>query len=478
MAVLWSSGMSSPATRSETPPPQPPAAADRLRDFITALPQATRDLLARELGKARDRGEDFPGLDLILSAIAPVPAEVLSEEAIRDLVLAPLQPFTIEERLTERQTGMVMGASLPMIWRMLVRDLVPDPARALTAALERSGTDAAAAAEAVSSFQNTAVAALKPLAVAAGAGGRPRELAALADDRAIEDLPDVMAILAMRDQIAAFAARFPLAMRSFGDDQVEHAQAQIDALLRSAPRLVPYALALLHSRMTQPHQILRLAVKAVGSDEPSKLRPSPYGVVVDFVIADLDRTVVRTAHEINRGDLTAACPLVKAFHDIARGLRTELSLGGETAWGKAVAHHRARFADVLTRAIETVPGRVRQTLRSRGRDGTVATALLSPDALSETEGGLDLMNLCRTHAAEIAMNEVSGRLFSELQGFLEKAATQLIETLKLEPEVDRPLKVAQVNAAVRFCAQVYGASYGQLLQKAADVAIMTRPPQR
>jgi hypothetical protein len=48
-----------------------------------------------------------------------------------------------------------------------------------------------------------------------------------------------------------------------------------------------------------------------------------------------------------------------------------------------------------------------------------------------------------------------------------------MESVRQQPEVDRAVKISQIDAAVRFSARIFGASYAQLLQKAADVAIQS-----
>jgi hypothetical protein len=96
---------------------------------------------------------------------------------------------------------------------------------------------------------------------------------------------------------------------------------------------------------------------------------------------------------------------------------------------------------------------------------------ISEDVVAEVEAKLDLLSACRSFASEIALNEITLRIFTEIQGYLDPTLTQLLENIRNAPDVDRALKISQIEAAVRFSARIFGASYAQLLQKAADVAI-------
>jgi hypothetical protein len=65
---------------------------------------------------------------------------------------------------------------------------------------------------------------------------------------------------------------------------------------------------------------------------------------------------------------------------------------------------------------------------------------------------------------------VTLRVNSELQNYLETGTSPLLDGLRGADDATRPLRLAQVDAAVRFAGKVFGASYASLLAKAAEVA--------
>jgi hypothetical protein len=78
--------------------------------------------------------------------------------------------------------------------------------------------------------------------------------------------------------------------------------------------------------------------------------------------------------------------------------------------------------------------------------------------------------MCRNHAGELAINEVTKRAVNELQHFLENGTRTLLDALRHAGSAERPFRQSQIDAAVRFCNHVFGREFASLLAKAADVA--------
>jgi hypothetical protein len=53
---------------------------------------------------------------------------------------------------------------------------------------------------------------------------------------------------------------------------------------------------------------------------------------------------------------------------------------------------------------------------------------------------------------------------------LDGGTRTLLDSLRSASAGERPFRQSQVDAAVRFCAQVFGKEYASLLAKAAEVA--------
>jgi hypothetical protein len=117
-----------------------------------------------------------------------------------------------------------------------------------------------------------------------------------------------------------------------------------------------------------------------------------------------------------------------------------------------------------------MPGRVRRLLRPRPSSEIRANSVLDADEVAETVALVEFVGTCRYFAGELAINEMTQRAFSALQHDLDSGTRSLLDALRHAGPPDRPFRQSQVDAAVRFCATVFGQEYAALLGKAAEVA--------
>ena len=180
-----------------------------------------------------------------------------------------------------------------------------------------------------------------------------------------------------------------------------------------------YSLVLVMSKLAAPWQLLRLATRAANSDTAKRIAETPYSVAVEIVLEEVDRRVRELAADLKSGRGIAVSALLKEVHDAMRGLRSELDLPSELAWGKQLSTLRADVSRTLTAEIELMPGRVRRLIRPRPSKEIVPGSKLDADEVTETEALIGFVATCRNYASELAINEVTQRTFGELQQFLE-----------------------------------------------------------
>ena len=125
---------------------------------------------------------------------------------------------------------------------------------------------------------------------------------------------------------------------------------------------------------------------------------------------------------------------------------------------------------MLKRKIESAPGRMRRLLRPRPASEIASGSVLDSGDVDDTDALIELVSVCRNFAGELAISEMTTRCYNELEHYLDTGTRQLIEGLRAAGPTDRPFRRSQVDAAVRFCAKVFGQEYAALLAKAAEVA--------
>jgi hypothetical protein len=458
---------------------------ERLRDFLGQLPPQSQALLMREFERAIERGEDATVATFVLEQLRKVVRGTDEEARPRTddparLLFRPLEPFLVEGNFPVRP-GQVRRASLLPVWQWLVRDGAPEQAREFEAALAQ-GREAGAPSvveAAVRKLQFAAADAIGKITAPMPGGEKQRALARVGPPEVIEDLLPIGSVLQAREALDALSERLPSYLRVFGDPQTASVTASLNVPALQTLQLLPFALSLVMQRLTAPWQIIRLAVKMAASDDEIRVAATPYGVAVTMALHDLSCLAASLRVDIRRGHFDNVAEHLKILHDGVRGLRTELDLRNDSAWGKQLASIRADTSDALQSEIDSVPGRVRRLLRQRADKDIPAGARVDAIEVDETAALIDFVAVCRTYASELAINEVTLRTYSDLQHYVEHSTEALVQSLRSGDAKGRAYRQMQVSAAIRFCDVLFGHDYASLMSRAAENALTgERKPSR
>jgi len=457
---------------------------DRLRDYLRELNPEARALLMAELERGRLRGDELPALGLILQELrSAAPLKRALPPRIGDpqrLFFAPLEPFLVDDRSGRKRPGRIPRTSLEPIWRFLSADLMPAEAAAYVEEANRHLL-AGAAAEAeplARALQDHALARIEQAlaAVDTDAKARRRLAGQIGTPHALEDLRDIVAVLAGREALGLLAERLPPHVRNLADEQLDNVKALVDQPLARHGDMFLYGLLLVMSRLGSPWHLIRIAVRMAETDKAARIAQTPAALAVTIVLDDLELQAMQLHDELKGVDVARAVGLLKDLHDGVRGLRTELDLSGDQPWGRQLAAVRGEVSAQIERHIAAVPGRVNRLLRPRfGIDA--GGGALDPQDVAEVEALIELVNACRNYAGELAINEATSRVHSQLQSCLDTGMARLLDGLRQAGAGERKFRQSQVDAAVRFAAKTFGADYAAVLIKAADVAAQGADPK-
>jgi hypothetical protein len=450
---------------------------ERLRDYLRELNPEARALLMAELERGRLRGDDLPAIDIILRELRDAaPAGHSLPPRIGDpqrLFFAPFEPFLVDDRANRKHRGRIARSSIEPIWRWLGGDLMPGEFKAFAEEAGRLllANETGKAEQLARAIQDSAVQHIAQMlaAVDADLAARRRLAGRVGTPQALEDLRDIVGVLKGREALAVLGTRLPLHIRNLADEQLDNVKALLDSTLAHQRDVFIYGLLLVMSRLGAPWHLIRLAVKAAESDKAARIAETPIAVAVTIVLDDIARQVAQLRREMKGAEIARIVGLLKDIHDGIRGLRTELDLSGAQPWGRQLAAVRAEVSELIERDIAAAPGRVRRLLRPRPAKD-IAPGGLDQIEVAEVEALIELVNACRNYASELAINEATLRVHSELQNCLDTGMTTLLDSLRQAPAGERKFRQSQVDAAVRFSAKMFGADYAALLVKAADVA--------
>jgi len=451
---------------------------ERLQLFLRELSPQARGMLIAEFERSLLRGDDLSGADLVLQELRRI-ARDQREGAPRighsaRLFFKPFEPFLVDDLGQHRHLGRISRSSLETLWAWIGRDVLPDDAKAVDDIVNAAmlAGDQAKAKYFVRAFQDrVAVVLTDQLRIAeTDDKARRRLLAQIGTQRAGEDIATLKCVLNARDGLSAMAASLPLQVGNLAARQLDDCKALIEKTSPPTSDMFLYSLLTVMSRLSAPWQLIRLGVKAAGSDTAARVAETPYGVAVTIVLSELERQVAELRDDLRSGRGVAVGALLKTIHDAARGLRTELNMPMDSSWGRALSGLRSQIGDMLRLEIDSMPGRVRRLLKPRATGEIRPNSTLDPVEVAETEALVTFVGTCRHFAGELAINEMTQRTFSELQQYLDSATRGLLEALRNTGPNERSFRQSQVDTAVRLCATVFGRDYAVQLGKAAGLA--------
>src|SRR4051812_23315011 len=450
--------------------------SEKLRQYLLELKPQARVLLASELERALLQGEAPPGASVILEQLRKTARQEGHKLPrignAQRLFFAPIEPFLVNDVPERKHIGRIARASLDPIWKWVCRDLMLREARTYTdhvdlllAANEKNGAEQVARA-----FQDLVEQRLREcLAIIKRDEKASKRIAGQIGTRhAVDEMRELAAILRARDALGVVGSRLPASISNLGGEQLQNVWALLDSPIGRHRDVFLYALLVVMSRLGSPWQLIRLAIHAAASDSAEHIAATPFGVAIDVVLGDLDRIIPNLREAVKTADSEDVGRLLKDFHDAARALHTEIALPAESSWGRQLAGARAEAADLLDGEMRDLPAQVRRLLRSRNGRGAIVP--LDSIDVGDVEARLALVAVCRNYAEELAVSEVTRRVHSELQSYFDNGTQVLLERLRASPSAERALRQSQVDAAIRFCAKLFGDEYAGLLARAADIA--------
>jgi hypothetical protein len=452
---------------------------ERLRQYLREISPEARALLLRELERAALSGEQFPGLDLILDELRKEQRDSNQSherlEAPDRRFFLPVEPFLVDEEIPEKVTGRVVRSSLPRIWTWLERDLLPLETQVLlreTRATLTAG-DTARTDRLIHDFQTQSLTAIeKTLAAIAGDGkSRQKLVSQLGGERVLEALQEITSIFRVRGALKEISSRLPAEIKNLADAELDSVRALFELPALKRQDVFPYALVLLFSRLAAPIHLLRLAVASVETDSAKRIAETPFAFAIDLVVDEATRVSNRLARDMRANAIADICVGIKRFHDLARGLVSEINMSDDTRWAKRLSQLRADTAGLLRARIDGLPGQVRRLLRPHPKEEIAPGSAVDTHAVADVEASLEVLRACRMYAAEVAVSEITLRLSSELETCLDTATQALLDSVRNSSPEDRPFRLSQLDAAVRFSSKVFGRRYAELLSKAAEVAL-------
>ena len=353
--------------------------AGRIHEYLKKLTPTARGNLLTELERLEACGEEMPGCEEILATLR---AEFRTDESTQPRAgnasryfFAPLEPLLIDGAPEHANPGRILRGSLAPTWEWISRDLLPAMARDYVKEINEliAADNQRGALRVASAFQTKIIKSIEnTLGSPDGAEQTRIKLATYtASHAAYGDLAKMLCVLRARDALAKFNEALPAMIKKFDDARILKITALLDGLAKDHPDAVPFALALVASRLRTSWQLIRLATKAApnksaaASKQATDIAATPYALAVSMVLDRLEdkRSALRVAL---RNDRVLDCRnLLRDIYDTEYALQVRIDSLEESDWGKRLRDLMNAIAVLVDAEVSRFPPNVGHVLGSR-----------------------------------------------------------------------------------------------------------------
>jgi hypothetical protein len=347
--------------------------ADRIQEFLQRLTPLTRSSLLTELERLETCDGEMPGTADVLAKLR---SEFRKDGSTQNRLsnpsryfFAPLEPVLVDGAPEHANTGRIQRGSLAAIWEWISRDLLRTMARDYVTKIEEliATNNQKEAAKVAATFQTKVVKSVESvLSSADGADQIRRKLATYTASRAAyDDLTKMLSVLRGRDALAKFNDTLPLKIQKFDDAQVAKITKLLHALKKANAEVIPFALAMVATRLRTPWQLIRLATKAAPSKSAADIAATPYAITISMALDRVEnrRLELRTALRTER--VLVAREILEEIYDTEYAFQVRIDLLDQSDWGKRLRDLLTAIATLVEAEVARFPDNVGHILGSR-----------------------------------------------------------------------------------------------------------------
>jgi hypothetical protein len=347
--------------------------ADRIQEFLQRLTPLTRSSLLTELERLETCDGEMPGTADVLAKLR---SEFRKDGSTQNRLsnpsryfFAPLEPVLVDGAPEHANSGRIQRGSLAAIWEWISRDLLRTMARDYVTKIEEliATNNQKEAAKVAATFQTKVVKSVESvLGSADGADQIRRKLATYTASRAAyDDLTKALSVLRARDALAKFNDALPIKIQKFDDAQVAKITKLLHALKKANAEAIPFALALVATRLRTPWQLIRLATKAAPGKNAADIAATPYAITISMVLDRVENRRLELRAALRNERVLVAREILEEIYDTEYAFQVRIDLLDQSDWGKRLRDLMTAIAALVEAEVARFPDNVGHILGSR-----------------------------------------------------------------------------------------------------------------
>lgn len=450
---------------------------DRLKGYLEGIPDDARRKLIETIDRHRVAGAAPPEYDIILAILRDMNATRRGDPervgpAMR-VFWRFLEPYLTDWPDAMKQRGRVPRSALGKIGTWINRDLLPDVLPAvwddISLAILDDEPDVIEGSIAHAKQRILPVLARTIERCDADDAAQQKLASHIGGPLMIEHIRDIHDALMIETSVARLMQRLDDDIDDPGKVKLESMLTKIGPILREAGTRADLVLAAVVNCFQNEAQALRVPVVALGSDDVNRIVASPYRIIWDLVMFELDNRANTIEKLIDEGGLSdEVTEHVLEFGRIAAAARTEVNISSRGAAHQRLASARAKVGASLGPQLEQLSGHL-QTVFAPISTGKM-DAPPNRDALALAIREIKLLSDVRRYAQDLAISGTVSRVRSQADTYMERANANIIEHIRRGDMPSDDVLFDYLHAAVDTTESLHGADFARVVRRLGEAA--------
>ncbi len=461
---------------------------DRLvKLFKTITPE-----MAARLIQAIEQGQEQNGPDPVLGQILPLARSVLRKTGNKTVrkpsaqrkFVEPFSAMLTALGPSSKQKGRISRSSIVPIWKWLNGTVLHGTLPQLSESLEKAlaGSDETLVRQQQKQFYAAIFTALHEIISRIDRDEKEygRLSISLGGTIVVEDMREIATALSFENEIRELSHRLPHRIPELDEDTLDVFAGLFRSFREKIPGAPHIVMAILMSRLKHRAQILRMSIKCLGTDRADIFAQSEYGVAGDLLLFDLDSCTEETARLlVHHAPAQKILESVGLFHDIAKGLSTELDLDSHQEWKNRLSEARKHISVILNRDLATVPRMIKKCLWGqpvgvlsdrKNRHGSELQKM-GDEQLENAVRAMHLLTGISIMADQLSLKAQVGRIKKDVDAFLGSISDKVIHDIQVNTGEMRDRALDYLDATITLVEMAHGEEMADLLRRRGNVAL-------
>ncbi len=456
------------------------SAGEQLQGFLNQLPEKELKILAAKI--ELDRGENKFGIphDAIMALLRPRLAETRAPRIFtpQRLLCLPFEDMLIFKDPDPKQPGKIARATIGPMWNLLMERAKPkwDPIAEAFVVAQKKG-DETTKNQTASALWALAAQTLKEWDTELGTDAGEIRAAAkkIGGTKRLEDLREMMAILAIADIVESLKEKLPRKpILNFTPEHVTIVKRHYDMVGDQAADHEVFLLLALMGRLLQPFPILKVFRALSRKLDDTLTSSTDLGIAGNIVIEALERdadAVAEAAHAPNATE-TDVIAKAKRFSLAFKGITADIGIRRDGDWGKRMYGCRGKVSHAIENLVlSNAQDVILNMLPNKGKGIPDFSDFPDEEKFELAERRARALGEASRMAEQIGLQSACQSKVNQLRKDLEQYAAKIIEKLpKVGPD-NKPEASAHLATTVRLVELITNSDTADLLRRRGNASL-------